>query len=83
MGVRQFDEDDDVPDCFDPRHAIRVQHEGKSIYLLICFECEQVYVYVGDELDRDKWFPIKASAQPVFDEVLKAAGVPLPKPAVK
>src|SRR5262245_14668569 len=29
--------------CFDPRHAIQAEHDGKSVDLLICFECGWVY----------------------------------------
>ncbi len=26
--------------CFNPRHGIRAEHDGKRVELLICFECE-------------------------------------------
>src|SRR5262249_68024 len=31
--------------CFDPRHAIHAEHDGKTLDLLICFQCGRVYVY--------------------------------------
>jgi hypothetical protein len=59
--------------CFNPRHGIRVTHEGKTIDFLICFECLQVQVYT-DKL-RDGGFLTISSPQPLFDEVLRQAGV--------
>jgi hypothetical protein len=67
--------------CFDPRHAIRVQHDGKMFYVLICFECHHVYVYVNDELRDKLYFPISDSPLVAFNDVLKKAGLPLAKPA--
>jgi hypothetical protein len=32
--------------CFDPRHAIRATHDGKSVDLVICFECGWVLVCI-------------------------------------
>lgn len=32
--------------CFDPRHGIRASAEGKSVDLVICFECSWVYVFL-------------------------------------
>ncbi len=61
--------------CFLPRHAIRVTSGGKTADLLICFECEWVYVYEGGKKTAD---PTVSNVQPVLDRVLKAAGVPLP-----
>jgi hypothetical protein len=65
------------PDCFNPRHGIRVSRGGKTMDLVICFECQQVEVYAGDE--RGKNFLISKSPRPVFNQVLKDARVPLPK----
>jgi hypothetical protein len=67
--------------CFDPRHAIRVEHEGKSYYLVICFECYHVYVYVDDKLDQKLYFPISESPLAALNAVLSAAGLPLAEPA--
>src|SRR5262249_25736189 len=35
--------------CFDPRHGIRAQHDGKTVDLVICFECGWIYVFHGDK----------------------------------
>lgn len=62
--------------CFNPRHGIRVTHDGKTIDFLICFECMRVEIYADQMRDGD--FLTARSPQPVFDEVLRQAGVSLP-----
>jgi hypothetical protein len=62
--------------CFFPRHGIRVQHEGKSADFLICFECENVRVYVNG--DGEQEFLVSGSPAQTFNNVLKEAGVKLP-----
>jgi hypothetical protein len=71
-----------VVNCFNPRHGIRVTSEGKTVDLVICFECENIYIHAGNDSD-EKCYQTTNSPQPVFDEVLRQAGVPLPKPAKK
>jgi hypothetical protein len=66
-----------VADCFIPRHGIRIKHEGKTVDLVICFQCLKVYLYVDGK--REKGFLVTRSPQPLFNQVLKSAGVPLPK----
>jgi hypothetical protein len=52
---------------------------GVTTDFVICFECRQVRVWRGDQ--KVALFLVNGSPQPVFDEVLKAVGVPLaPKP---
>lgn len=63
--------------CFNPRHGIRMVHDGQTIDLVICFECYQVAEYIGDK--RAPGCLITASPQPTFDGVLKDAKVPLPE----
>jgi hypothetical protein len=63
--------------CFWPRHAIRAVHEGKIVELLICFQCEWVYVYLSGKDEKDAVALRDGSAEAVFDRVLKDAGVPL------
>ena len=63
--------------CFDPRHAIRAAVDGKTVDLVICFECGWVYVYV-DGKDAGRIIMLR-DGQPGFDQILKAAGVPLAK----
>lgn len=66
-----------VAACFNPRHGIRVTHDGKTADFVICFECFQVQVFVGDK--REKGFLITDSPAAAFDGVLKEAKVPLPE----
>jgi hypothetical protein len=61
--------------CFNPRHGIRVTRAGVVTDLLICFECRQVQVWRGGQ--EIAYFLVSDSPQPVFNEVLKSAGVPL------
>jgi hypothetical protein len=70
----------EVARCFNPRHGIRVTHDGKTADLVICFECLQVKAFAGD---RRHDFLVTPSPQPTFDAVLKEAKVPLPEPARK
>jgi hypothetical protein len=63
--------------CFDPRHAIRAVHDGKSVDLVICFQCRLVYVYRDSEEKEIQVQLRDSSAEPVLDQVLKDAGVPL------
>lgn len=58
--------------CFDPRHGIHLVHGGKETDLVICFHCLQVQVHGEGE-----GFLSMGSPEPVFDDVLTKAGVPL------
>lgn len=64
-----------LPRCFNPRHGIRVTRAGTTTDFLICFECEQVQVWSGDQ--RVAEWMTDSSPQPTFDHVLQQAGVPL------
>ena len=64
-----------VAACFNPRHGLHVISRGQVVDLVICFECAQVQAYNGGG-ERNN-FLVAASPQPVFDEVLTAAKVPL------
>jgi hypothetical protein len=61
--------------CFQPRHGLRVIRQGKTADFLICFECLNVAVFMGDKGDS---FRTTKSPKPVFDKALKDAGIPLP-----
>src|SRR4051794_13315589 len=65
--------------CFNPRHGIRVVHDGKTIDLVICFECYSASVYIDDE--RKDSFLLTNSAKDTFDKVLTDAKVKLPQSA--
>jgi hemin uptake protein HemP len=59
--------------CFEPRHAIRVNHEGATYDLAISFECEKVRAYKGKDLISE--FLVGNRHQPPFDKVLTEARV--------
>jgi hypothetical protein len=62
--------------CFEPRHILRATSEGKSVTLVICFQCSQMQVSVGKA--GPQTIVISDAAHPVLDQILKDAGVPLP-----
>jgi hypothetical protein len=53
--------------------------DGKTVDLVICFQCFSVQVFVDGK--RQEGFLTTGDPQEVFDSVLKAAGVKLPKQA--
>ena len=64
-------------ECFNPRHGLKATHDGKTVELVICFECFRVYAYFdGPKLEH--MIPTTGRQQPVFDAILKKASVPLP-----
>jgi len=66
-----------VAGCFNPRHGIRVTRAGKTIDLVICFECMSLQVYEGDK--RLPGVLTTADAQPLFNKLLATANIPIPK----
>ncbi len=68
-----------VAGCFNPRHGIRLKGDGKTVDLVICFECLSVEVYVDGE--AKKGFLTTDEPQKEFDRVLKAADIKLPSAA--
>jgi hypothetical protein len=69
--------------CFIPRHGIRATFDGKTVDLVICFECSWVYVFYDKDEKRQASVATAPSPQPSFDGVLAEAKVALPKPAKK
>jgi hypothetical protein len=70
-----------VAGCFIPRHGLRLKGEGKTVDLVICFQCLQVNVFVDGK--QDKGFLTTGEPQKEFDAALRVAGIALPKPAPK
>lgn len=65
--------------CFDPRHALRANHGGKTVDVVICFECHWAYVYVdGKKVGRS--LMITSSAAEPLDAILRAAKIAQDKP---
>ena len=63
--------------CFNPRHGIRATHDGKTVDLVICFECHQFGLFSG--AGEVTGFLVDKSPEPAFDKVLKDAGIPKAK----
>ena len=65
--------------CFEPRHAIRATHDGKTADFLICFECAHVYVYVEGQPERRAL--VSHAPAELFNKMLKDAKVKVDEPA--
>ncbi|HVS36600.1 MAG TPA: hypothetical protein VMS17_13640, partial [Gemmataceae bacterium] len=64
--------------CFNPRHGLRATHDGKTVDLVICFECTSIEIFNGT---AQSFVWTGRGPQELFDKVLKDADVPLaPKP---
>ena len=69
-------------DCFWPRHGIRVRDALIAYDFVICFECHAADVYAnGKRLGGFQTGHAKPLPQPIFDQELVRADVPLPKKA--
>ena len=62
--------------CFEPRHGIRVTNGTQSYDLLICFECQYIYSYSGEQ---GLGVTGLTGSQAPLDDILRAANIPLPK----
>lgn len=67
---------DALPRCFDPRHGVRATRKGKTLDLVICFECSQVKVY-ADGQSLSETYMVGKLPESAFDAVLKTAGIAL------
>jgi hypothetical protein len=74
------DNDGSAAACFNPRHGIRATHDGKTVELVICFECLTLHVYVDGKQSSAL---TTRSPQKALDKILTDAEVPLPKQADK
>jgi hypothetical protein len=62
--------------CFRPHHVVRAVRGEKSVELALCFQCTNVGIWQDGE-KRSDLIPISLAAEPVLNELLKKAGVPL------
>ncbi|MDB5309245.1 MAG: hypothetical protein JWO38_3447 [Gemmataceae bacterium] len=69
------DHDGSVAACFIPHHGLRVRSGQHVVDLVICFKCAQVQVYADGAATESVL--ISTSPRPTFNEVLRAARVPL------
>lgn len=71
------DNQEAIAKCFIPRHGIRAKHDGKTVDLVICFECLHLHIYV-DGKKGDNHVLIARAPQATLDKILTDAKVPLP-----
>jgi hypothetical protein len=70
------DSDGSAAKCFNPRHGIVATHGGKTVELVICFECSSI----SGSIDGTRFSKLTAGGPAeVFNRMLEAKGVPLPK----
>jgi len=62
--------------CFNPRHGIRAEHDGKTVDIVVCFQCWKVKVFEPNDA-QGKYVVIGRSPQPEFDKILTDANVKL------
>jgi len=62
--------------CFYPRHAIRATRQGKTVELVICFECLN---FRGSSPDGELSGQITATPRELFNQTLVSADVQLTK----
>lgn len=74
-GIR--DHDGDIAACFWPRHAIRAVKGRLTMEWVICFQCRQIHIHADGDLKVRLRTLVSGTPEPIFDEVLKNAGVPL------
>lgn len=63
--------------CFIPRHAIRMVKGSETLDVVICFQCRNYERFPPRPLSGNHYEPIASSAQPLLDEALRNAGIPL------
>lgn len=64
--------------CFFPRHMLRVGKDGKTVDVVICFQCDNYRLYrVGTDAGLIGGGQISSAGQPALDKILTDAGIPL------
>ena len=66
--------------CFEPRHGLHARGGGRTADLVICFECAQARVFVDGM--RIEGVLITGSAEPLLDQLLTGAGIPIADKAI-
>jgi hypothetical protein len=65
--------------CFDPRHGIRATRNGKTVDLVICFECEWIEGHLNNGDAFGDKVAVSKLPEPLFSRILKKAQIPLDK----
>lgn len=61
--------------CFEPRHGIRVTHDGETVEFVICYECGFGYSYLGTWQSHE--FAVSGYSAELLTSLLEEGGVPL------
>jgi hypothetical protein len=61
--------------CFSPRHGVRAVHGGRTVDLVICFECYSLHVYADGALAQ--YGDLARSQEPELSALYRAAGLPI------
>jgi hypothetical protein len=69
-----FEDVDEFPKCFNPRHGISVVYGKTTTDYLICFECSQLKMFAGRE---EKTIGTTQNAEKELNRYLTAAGIEL------
>lgn len=70
------DSDGVVAACFIPRHGLRAMADGKTVEVVICYQCLSMKVYIGGKAESALTTGDPAET---LNAMLKAAKVPLPR----
>jgi hypothetical protein len=65
--------DDTVAACFDPRHGVRAVHGGRTVDLVICFECLSLQVHADGT--QVQWGELAQTQEPELSALYRAAGL--------
>lgn len=65
-------------DCFNPRHGIHAVYKGKSVDIVVCFECSSCKIYLStvkeyESFNEYELFPVGKEPSTLFDKILKDA----------
>src|SRR5262245_49018124 len=67
--------------CFYPHHGLRAVGSGKTVEMVICFQCRQIKVYV----DKEALDTVVTTRDPedILDKLLEGKKAPVPPPPPK
>ena len=73
LGAAARENDGIVAACFNPRHALIAEHEGRTVEVIICFECLTFQVWDGTE--RIETVDLSDTPRPLFDRIFEDHGL--------
>ena len=63
--------------CFQPRHGLRIHHQGKKMDLVICFQCHRFLLFA--DFAKQRGFSIEHTFSQNFTKALTAQKIPVTK----